>query len=87
MTRFSRLADRLLEQPAIASATVALSPRDVPDVVRPHSTVVPVLTADGVIADRIRAAAATSGARTTRVLGDTRGFADCLSRLVGELTM
>lgn len=87
VTRFSRLADRLLEQPAIASATVALSPRDVPDVVRPHSTVVPVLTADGVIADRIRAAAATSGARTTRVLGDTRGFADCLSRLVGELTM
>lgn len=78
--RFAALAEALSVEHEVA---VALTPGDVTHHARPGSLVVPVLVADGIFADRIRAAADAAGATTTAVLGDTPGFA---RRLVAEVT-
>lgn len=54
---------------------VAERPDAVASLARPGDAVVPVLIADGVFADRIRAAARRQDATVTPVLGETDGFA------------
>ena len=61
---------------------VALTPGAVADYAGPWTTVVPVLAADGVFGDRVRAAAASAGASVTPVLGDTVEFATALAELI-----
>lgn len=85
VARFSRLAARVEAVPGVASVGVALSPRDLPQVIRPGCTVVPILTAEGVIADRIRTAAgSTDHVEVTPVLGDTHSFAATLAALADD---
>lgn len=78
--RFAALAEALCGEHEVA---VALTPGDVTHHARPGSLVVPVLVADGIFADRVRAAADAAAATTTAVLGDTPGFA---RRLVAEVS-
>ena len=82
--RFEMLADQLRRQHGFRRVPVALSVGAVADVARPGALVVPVLTADGVFADRIRQAAASAGATHTDVLGDVAGFAAVLSDLAAD---
>lgn len=78
--RFGALAATLTT--ASTEVEVALTPSAVTDAAQRGSAVVPVLTADGIFADRIRRAAAQAGATVTPVLGDTGGFARTIADLV-----
>lgn len=83
VTRFAALADSLVTPDR--AVDVCLSPTEIARTARPGSVVVPVLTADGLFADRIRRTAASAGATTTDVLGDTIGFAAALAALVTSI--
>lgn len=76
VSRFAALAQRL----GPGDVDVCLTPDQVAECVRPGSTVVPFLTADGIFADRIRRA--SGEARVTDVLGDTHGFAATLADII-----
>ncbi len=80
--RFGALASALTT--GSTRVEVALTPSAVTDAGNSGSAVVPVLTADGIFADRIRRAATNAGATTTPVLGDTEGFARTIANLVQE---
>ncbi len=80
--RFAALAE--LMRATDVEVDVALNPAAVTDHTRRGSVVVPVLTADGIFADRIRSRAAESGATTTEVLGDAAAFARTLADVAGR---
>lgn len=77
--RFAALADALRASHAVRRVNVALSVAAVTENAQQGSVVVPFLSADGFFGDRIRAAAASRGARTTEVVGDTTAFAETLA--------
>lgn len=62
---------------------VADRPDAVASLARPGDVVVPILIADGIFADRIRAAAGRQQATVTAVLGDTDAFAARVLDLIG----
>lgn len=80
--RFAELVDELHDTGAFRRVGLALSVAALADQVRPGSTVIPFLTADGVLADRIRAVAVAREAAVSPVLGDAPGFAHVLAQSV-----
>lgn len=76
VSRFALLADALTTPHRTVDVCLTLDSLE--QTATSHSTVVPVLTADGVFADRVRRAASRSGSAVTPVLGDTPEFARVL---------
>jgi sirohydrochlorin ferrochelatase len=77
MQRLSALGDVL--RGGFPSISVAASPDALDGLGTPESVVVPVLVAEGILADRIAAAAAAAGAACTPVLGGHGLFAAALA--------